>query len=236
MKKTIHRADSRGHFDHGWLKTYHTFSFGQYYDPTHIHFGKLRVLNDDVIGPGQGFGRHPHDNMEIVTIPLHGALAHADSEGHEQVIRPNEIQIMSAGTGIWHSEYNHSDSESAGLLQIWIFPDAKGHKPRYDQKTIDPLARQDKFHTFVSPAQEEDTLWLHQDAYFSLADLQQGAQTTSRLNSPGNGVYLFLIEGKIEVAGEDLNRKDGIGLWEIDEFTVQSQSESQLLAIEVPMR
>ena len=235
MKTTIHRADSRGYFNHGWLQTYHTFSFAQYYDPTRIHFGKLRVLNDEVIAPGQGFGRHPHDNMEIVTIPLQGALAHADSEGHEQVIRPNEVQIMSAGSGIWHSEFNHSDTEPVGLLQIWVLTDARGHKPRYDQKVIDPAARKEKFHTFVQPQQNEDNLWLHQDAYFSRADLRKGKKCNYGVHTPGNGVYIFVIEGQIEVASEHLSRRDGIGIRDAEEFTIQAHSDAQVLAIEVPM-
>lgn len=234
-KKIIHKANSRGHFDYGWLKTSHTFSFSSYNDPERVNFGMLRVLNDDEIEGGQGFGTHPHGDMEIVTVPLEGALAHKDSTGGKGVIYPDEIQVMSAGTGIQHSEFNHLQEGTTKLLQLWIFPDKKGHEPRYNQKFFDPEERKNKLQYIVTPEKKENNLWLNQDAYLSLLDLEKNKSLDYKIHTKGNGVYLFLIEGKISVGDESLSRRDGIGIWETDEFSITANSDSKILLIEVPM-
>ena len=236
MNKIIHKADSRGYFDYGWLKTNHTFSFSRYYDPERINFGMLRVLNDDIVAPGQGFGTHPHNDMEIVSIPLSGAMAHKDSTGNEKVIYPNDVQVMSAGTGILHSEYNHSKEEESNFLQLWIIPNKKGHQPRYDQKSFDPATRKNNFTTVVSPDKRDDNLWLNQDAFLLMADIEKGKSINYRINSKGNGVYVFVIEGKINLFEENLIKRDGIGVWEVDEISFIATADSQILLIEVPMR
>ena len=235
MKKIIHKADSRGYFDYGWLKTNHTFSFSNYYDPERVHYGMLRVLNDDFVAAGQGFGTHPHNDMEIVTIPLDGALAHKDSTGSEGVIYPDEVQVMSAGMGIRHSEYNHLQDGASNFLQLWIFTDKKGHKPRYKQKIFDPEERKNKFQVIVSPEKKDENLWLNQDAYLSLTDLEKKKSLDYKIHTKGNGVYLFLIEGEISVGNEVLSMRDGIGIWEIDEFSITAHSDSEILLIEIPM-
>jgi len=235
MKKIIHKADTRGYFDFGWLKTYHTFSFSSYYDPDRVNFGMLRVINDDTIEGGQGFGTHPHNDMEIVTIPLEGALAHKDSTGGEGVIYPDEIQVMSAGTGIRHSEYNHLNDGATKLLQIWVFPDKKGHEPRYNQKFFDTEERKNKLQFIVTPEKKHDNLWLNQDSYFALADMEKDKSINYKIHTKGNGVYLFIIEGKISFGDNTLSKRDGIGIWETDEIELTSKENSKLLFIEVPM-
>lgn len=235
MKKIIHKADTRGYFDYGWLKTNHTFSFSSYYDPERVNFGMLRVLNDDLVDAAQGFGTHPHNDMEIVTIPLKGALAHKDSTGSEGVIYPNEVQIMSAGTGILHSEYNHSKDGESNFLQLWIFPDKKGHKPRYNQKPFNPEDRKNKLMFIVSPDKSDGNLWLNQDVYLSLIDLEKNNSISYKIHTKGNGVYLFLIDGKISVGKETLSKRDGIGIWDTEEFSITANEDSHILLIEVPM-
>lgn len=235
MKKIIHKADSRGFFDYGWLKTNHTFSFNKYFDPERVNFGMLRVLNDDFVAPAQGFGTHPHSDMEIVSIPLKGALAHKDSAGNEEVIVPNDVQVMSAGTGINHSEYNHSDEEESNFLQLWIFPDKQGHKPRYDQKTFSTEERKNQLLTIVSPEKGNGNLWLNQDAYLSMTNLDRGKSLTYEINTKGNGIYIFLIEGEIAVGEETLSKRDGIGIWDADEVSIKAAKDSQILLIEIPM-
>lgn len=235
MKKIIHKADSRGHFDYGWLKTHHTFSFSNYYDPERVNFGMLRVLNDDFVAAGQGFGTHPHSDMEIVTVPLEGALAHKDSTGGEGVIYPDEIQVMSAGTGIQHSEFNHLQDGTTKLLQLWIFPDKKGHQPRYDQKFFDSEDRKNKFQFIVTPEKKEGNLWLNQDAYLSLTNLEKSKSLNYKIHTKGNGVYLFLIEGEVSVSDEAFSNRDGIGISETDDFSITANSDSKILLIEIPM-
>ena len=235
MKKIIHKADTRGYFDFGWLKTNHTFSFGNYYDPERINFGKLRVLNDDFVAPAQGFGTHPHNNMEIVSIPLKGSLAHKDSAGNEEVIATNDVQVMSAGYGIQHSEYNYSSEENVNFLQIWIIPDKKGHKPRYNQKTFSEGERKNKLLNIVSPDKSNGNLWLNQDAYLSMSDIDQDNTINYKLNTNGNGIYIFLIDGEISVSGETILKRDGIGIWEVEEISIKAIKDSQALLIEVPM-
>lgn len=235
MKKTIHNADSRGLADHGWLLSRHTFSFAGYYDPERVRFGLLRVLNDDIVQPGMGFGTHPHDNMEIVSIPLHGELAHKDSEGHEKVIYTNDVQIMSAGSGLTHSEYNHSETNEVNFLQIWVFPKERDINPRYDQKTFEPENRRNKIQTVVSPEKANGTLWINQDAYFSLSKPGAGKEIEYKIRHNKNGLYVFVIEGSIEIADEKLNRRDAIGLEDIESVKIKAISDSDILLIEIPM-
>jgi redox-sensitive bicupin YhaK (pirin superfamily) len=234
-KKIIHKADTRGSFDYGWLKTYHTFSFSNYYDPERVNFGMLRVLNDDFVAAGQGFGTHPHNDMEIVTIPLDGALAHKDSTGSKGVIYPDEVQIMSAGTGIRHSEFNHLQDGTSNFLQLWIFPNKKGHKPRYNQKYFDAAERKNNLQFIVTPEKKDDNLWLNQDAYLSLTNLEKSKSLNYKIHTKGNGVYLFLIDGKISVGDDVLTKRDGVGIWDTEEFSITANEDSQILSIEVPM-
>jgi redox-sensitive bicupin YhaK (pirin superfamily) len=236
MKTVIHRADSRGHASHGWLDTYHTFSFADYYDPGRIHFGALRVLNDDHIEGGMGFGRHPHDNMEIVTIMLDGELRHSDSMGHSEVLHPDEVQAMSAGTGIFHSEVNNLPDKPVKLLQIWVFPEQRNIKPRYEQKRFDPLLRKNKWQLLTGPNQQDGALDMKQKSWFSRIDLKGGDSTVYNLYHKENGVYLFVIGGKI-TADKDiqLDNRYGVGFWEADQITIHADEDAELLAMEVPM-
>ncbi|MFI5211681.1 MAG: pirin family protein [Ignavibacteria bacterium] len=235
MKKTIHRSDSRGLADHGWLKSRHTFSFADYYDPQRNRFGLLRVLNDDIVEPGKGFGSHPHDNMEIVSIPLKGALAHKDSEGNEHVINSGDVQIMSAGSGLYHSEYNASKTEPVNFLQIWVFPKAKDITPRYDQRTFNAKDRDNLVQTVISPEKSEKKLWINQDAYFSLCSIEKGKKVRYKINKNGNGLYIFVIEGTVKTDGEILNRRDAIGLEELENIEITAEGNCEILLIEVPM-
>ena len=234
MKTIIHKAASRGHMDHGWLKTWHTFSFAEYRDPERIRFGALRVLNDDIVAQGQGFGRHPHDNMEIITIPLHGALEHQDSMGNSSVIRAGEVQLMSAGTGIFHSEFNHSREEEVRLLQIWVFPNEKNVKPRYAQEEFTIADRKNRWQRIVSPKGEGE-MWIHQNAFFQLIQLGKDRSAGYDINLKGNGIYLFVIEGKAETEGISLSRRDGLGIWETPSIQIKANEDSHLLLMEVPM-
>lgn len=233
MKTVIHKAESRGAADHGWLKAKHTFSFANYYDPSRVHFGVLRVLNDDWVAPTMGFGMHPHDNMEIITIPLEGALRHRDSMGNEGVIEKNEVQVMSAGTGVYHSEHNASSEHPVSLLQIWVMPNAKNVEPRYMQKRFDAADRQNRWQTIVSP--DKSGLWVHQDTWFSLGDFSKDNTTTYNLNTASNGVYLFVIDGSIEVGGETLSKRDAMGINDVKEVTIKAISDAQVLLMELPM-
>lgn len=234
MEKVIHKADSRGHANHGWLDAHHSFSFANYYNPERTRFGVLRVLNDDIVQPGEGFGTHPHDNMEIVTIPLKGELAHKDSTGNKEVIHPNEVQIMSAGSGLTHSEFNNSKTDEVNLLQIWVFPKEKNIKPRYDQKVFEPSGRLNKIQTLVSP-KDEKALWINQDAYFSRTDIEKGKSVDYELNTKKNGVYIFVIEGKIEIEGDMLSRRDAIGIQETERIKIKAEDNSEVLIIEIPL-
>ncbi|MDX1629222.1 MAG: pirin family protein [Fulvivirga sp.] len=235
MEKVIHKAESRGHANHGWLDSHHTFSFAGYHNPERMRFGLLRVLNDDIVAGGQGFGKHPHDNMEIISIPLSGALKHEDTTGRSEVIRTHDVQIMSAGSGLMHSEFNHSDIEEVNFLQIWVFPKEKNIEPRYEQKTFPPDQRQNEIKTVVSPRKDEDTLWINQDAYFSLASLDDGIEKTYEIQKPANGVYAFVIEGQVEINGEVLNKRDGMGVVDVEQINIQAKEKTELLLIEVPM-
>ena len=234
MKTVIHKANERGHANHGWLDAHHSFSFGQWYNPEKIHFGKLRVLNDDIVKAGYGFGEHPHDNMEIITIPLKGALEHKDNTGGHGVIQKNDVQVMSAGSGIKHSEFNHSKTEDVNLFQLWIFTNQQNVTPRYDQKTFDPADRKNKFQTIVSPFGNEG-LWIYQDAWISLSDIDYNKEINYKINKKGNGVYVFVIEGEIEIDNSFLGKRDAIGISETDELTIKTNSKSEILLVEVPM-
>ena len=235
MKKVVHKSENRGYADHGWLQAHHSFSFAGFYDPSRIHFGMLRVLNDDTIAPGIGFPEHPHDNMEIITIPLKGSLEHKDSMGHSSIIHDDEVQIMSAGSGITHSEFNHSKIDPLNLLQIWVFPKVKNIKPRYDQKKYSPNDRINKFQIVVSPDQGSEGLWINQDAYFSLCSLEKGKSVDYKLKREKHGLYLFLIEGSVSASGEILNRRDAAGISETEIVRIESIEPATLLCIEVPM-
>ena len=234
MKTTLHTADSRGLANHGWLQSRHTFSFANYYDQDRMHFGALRVLNDDVVQGGMGFGTHPHENMEIVSIPLSGDLAHKDSTGHQEIIRQNDVQIMSAGSGISHSEYNHSQEQSVSFLQIWVYPKERDIAPRYEQKTYHAADRKNQFQTVVAP-DHEAAVWINQDAWFTLGSLEAGHASTYELHRPQQGVYAFVIEGQVTVAGQTLGRRDGLAIEDATAIAVEAQADTELLLIEVPM-
>lgn len=235
MKSVLHKADSRGHANHGWLNAYHSFSFAGYHDPSRVHFGALRVLNDDTVAGGMGFGMHPHDNMEIITIPLEGKLEHKDSMGNSGVINKGEIQVMSAGTGVHHSEKNNDGKEKVKLLQIWVFPDSKNVEPRYDQKAFDLDASKNKLVNVVSPMGDSEGLNIHQHAWFHLGKLDKNFNTTYELKDKANGVYAFVIDGDVTINGEKLNRRDGLGITETDKLDIKTDSEAELLLMEVPM-
>lgn len=235
MKTVFHAAEKRGSANFGWLQARQSFSFGQWYDPQKVHFGALRVLNDDIIQGGGGFPTHPHDNMEIVTIPLTGALAHKDSTGGEGIITAGDIQIMSAGTGVRHSEYNASASETATLLQIWLFPKEENIKPRYDQKTFAITERKNKWQVVVSPDENDGAMWINQDARFSLTTLQEGATISYENKFDGNGMYVFVISGNIDISGTLLNKRDALGIYETNNIEIKAQSTSEVLLLEIPM-
>ena len=234
-KITLHKANTRGHANHGWLNAYHTFSFSDYSDPSRVHFGALRVLNDDTIAPGQGFGKHPHDNMEIITIPLEGAIAHKDSMGHEEVLKAGEVQVMSAGTGLYHSEYNGSKTDYLKLLQIWLFPKVGNVEPRYAEATFKKEDRINKLQQILSPGPTDTGLWIHQDAWFHLGSLEKGFATDYLVKKPGNGVYAFVIDGDVTINGHALNKRDGLGIQDNDVLHIQADSDAELLLMDVPM-
>jgi redox-sensitive bicupin YhaK (pirin superfamily) len=235
MKTILHKANTRGRANHGWLDSHHTFSFAGYHDSTRVNFGALRVLNDDIVKGGGGFGQHPHDNMEIISIPLKGALEHGDNTGGGGIIKSGEVQIMSAGSGIAHSERNASKSEDVNFLQIWVFPKVRNIEPRYDQKLFSPADRLNKFQTVVSPEENPNSLWINQDAWFSIGRLSKGFSTEYAVNKITSGVYAFVLEGEVTINGQKLNRRDGLGVWETDKITLSSDSDSEVLLIEVPM-
>ena len=237
MKTTLHKAATRGHANHGWLDSWHSFSFAGYHDPGRVHFGALRVLNDDTVAPGMGFGRHSHDNMEIISIPLEGDLEHADSMGNKAVIRQGDVQAMSAGTGIVHSEKNANNDRPVRFLQIWVFPDKRNVEPRYDQKTFTEDEKKNKILTVVSPVGSgAPGIRIHQNAWFSLCNLDSGRAVQYDLKKKENGIYVFLIEGDVTVNDIVLNRRDGLGLEDVDRLSITANMPSELLLMEVPMR
>jgi quercetin 2,3-dioxygenase len=235
MKNILHKADTRGHADHGWLNSYHTFSFAGYNDPTRVHFGMLRVLNDDQVAAGRGFGKHPHDNMEIVSIPLKGALEHNDDTGRNEIIKTNDVQIMSAGSGIAHSEYNASKTDAVNFLQIWVFPKIRNVKPRYEQKTFNPAARENALQVVVSPDSEDGGVVINQDAWFSLGKLSKGNKIDYAVKRNDNGVYAFVLDGNVTINDQKLNKRDGFGIWETEQLTITADSDAEILLIDVPM-
>lgn len=234
MIKTIHKAATRGFANHGWLKASHSFSFGRYYNPERMNFGMLRVLNDDIVQPKMGFGTHPHDNMEIITIPIYGALSHQDSMGNKKAINPGEVQVMSAGTGLTHSEFNDSTTDEVNTLQLWILPEKQGVTPFYDQKVFDEEGRKNKFQTLVSPKdnQVEGSLPIHQQGYISIIDLEEGFETEYTLK---NGAYFFLIDGEVAIADETIENRDAIGIYETESVQIKANKSSKLLIIDVPI-
>ncbi|WP_396167549.1 pirin family protein [Flavobacterium sp.] len=236
MKNTVlHKANTRGHADHGWLNAYHSFSFASWYNPDRVQFGMLRVLNDDTVAAGMGFGTHPHDNMEIITIPLEGDLAHKDSMGNTEVIKTGDVQVMSAGTGIQHSEFNPNADQRTKLFQIWVFPKYRNVTPRYQQITLDVTEQKNNFAQILSPKADDAGVWIYQDAWFYLADFDKGFSKTYSINKEGNGVYVFVISGTITVDGQDLETRDGLGIWNFNELEFVATSDAKFLLMEIPM-
>jgi redox-sensitive bicupin YhaK (pirin superfamily) len=236
MAQTIyHPATLRGLVDLGWLKSYHTFSFGIYYNPAMMHFGALRVLNDDSLDGGKGFGDHPHDNMEIISIPLSGDLKHQDSMDNVAVISDGDIQVMSAGTGIFHQEHNDDEEEVAKFLQIWVYPNIRNVEPRYDQLTLNKDARHNKLQQILSPNAEDEGVWIYQNAWFNLGNYDKGLSVDYQLKAKGNGAYIFVISGTVKIGSQIVNTRDGFGIWEIDKFTIETQTDTEFLIMEVPM-
>lgn len=232
----LHKAATRGKANHGWLNSHHTFSFANYYNPDRMNFGVLRVLNDDVVAPGRGFGTHPHNNMEIISIPLEGDLEHKDSMGTSAVIKQGDIQVMSAGTGILHSEYNANEDKEVKFLQIWVVPNKEGVAPRYDQITLNLEDRKNKLQQILSPNSEDDGVWIHQNAWFSMSSLEAGKSLNYHLqDSQQNGVYAFIIKGNVTINGQKLEKRDGFGLWDLEELEITADSDTELLLMEVPM-
>jgi hypothetical protein len=235
LEKSLHLAASRGHANHGWLKSYHTFSFASYFDPNRMSFGTLRVINDDVIDPSTGFDTHSHQNMEIISIPLSGKLHHKDTMGNDFKIAAGEVQVMSAGTGISHSEYNDSNSESANFLQIWVFPKKNNIVPSYAQKEFSTEGRKNKFQLIVSPAGIEGAVKIDQDAYFSLIELDKDHQADYQKYEEQNGVYFFVIDGELQIGDQGLSKRDGLGLEKVDNINLKASLSSSILVMEVPM-
>ena len=234
-KHIIHKADTRGNANFGWLNSYHTFSFGHYFEPSRTHFGALRVLNDDTVAAGMGFGTHPHDNMEIISIPLEGDLEHQDSMGNKTVIKNGDIQVMSAGTGVSHSEYNKNQDKLVKFLQIWVFPNKRNVTPRYDQITLHETDRRNKFQQILSPNANDEGVWIHQDAWFHLGKFDQGLSSTYTIKKEGNGVYAFIIDGEVTINGELLGKRDGMGIVESSELSITANTKAEILLMEVPM-
>lgn len=234
MKTVLHLGADRKKVNFGWLNSYHSFSFGNYYDAAKTNFGALRVLNDDNIKGGTGFGKHPHDNMEIISIPLQGALQHEDTTGTKAIIKENDVQIMSAGTGLQHAEKNNSQTEETSFLQIWIFPKKENIAPRYDQKSFAPALRKNQLQVVVSPT-DSNAVWINQDAWLSRYDPDAGSQLTYNLNQKGNGVYVFVLEGSITINDQTLQTRDALGIWDTDSINLSANTSSQVLFIDVPM-
>lgn len=232
----LHKANTRGYADHGWLKSRHTFSFANYHNPERMHFGVLRVFNDDIVDAGRGFGTHPHDNMEIISIPLEGDLEHKDSMGNTTVIKNGDVQVMSAGTGVFHSEFNKNQDKLVKFLQIWVYPNKRNVTPRYDQISLDIAARKNKFQQILSPDPNDEGVWIHQDAWFHMGNFDQGISSSYTLKKKGNGVYVFVIKGGVIIDTQQLEAKDGFGIWNVDQFDIQSTaSDTELLVMEIPL-
>ena len=235
MKTILHKADTRGHANHGWLNSYHTFSFANYHDPERMHFGLLRVINDDTVAPGEGFGTHPHNNMEIISIPLEGDLEHRDSMGNVALIKKGDVQVMSAGTGVTHSEYNKNSDREVKFLQIWVFPRIKGVQPRYDQISLSDIRKENEFYQVLSPDKEDQGVWIHQDAWFHMGEFTRDVSTSYQLRKEGNGIYAFVLQGEVEIEEQHLASRDGLGIWDTKEIHVKAHADSSILLMEVPL-
>ena len=235
MNTVIHKAETRGNANHGWLNSNHTFSFANYHNPERMNFGVLRVLNDDRVQAGMGFGTHPHDNMEIISIPLEGDLEHKDSIGNVAVIKEGDVQVLSAGTGITHSEYNKNKDKEVKFLQIWVFPKEKNVSPRYDQISIRDIEKENKFYQVLSPSKEDQGVWINQDAWFNLGKFTKGSRDQYKIQKPGNGVYVFVLEGDVEINGEQLSLRDGMGIWDAESINLMANSDARVLLMDVPM-
>ncbi|ACU07007.1 Possible Pirin family protein [Flavobacteriaceae bacterium 3519-10] len=235
MKTVYHKADTRGYADHGWLKSHHTFSFANYYNPERMNFGALRVLNDDQVASGMGFGKHPHRDMEIISIPLEGDLEHQDSMGTSAVIRKGEIQVMSAGTGVQHSEFNRNKDQLVKFLQIWVVPNKMNVTPRYDQISIKENEKINDFQQILSPNADDEGVWIHQDAWFNLAKFEKGNAKEYAIHQAGNGVYAFVLKGSAKIDEQILETRDGFGIWETETLTLEALEDSEILLMEVPM-
>ena len=235
MKTILHKAESRGHANHGWLNSYHSFSFANYYNPDRMQFGALRVLNDDTIAAGTGFGTHPHDNMEIISIPLYGDLEHKDNMGNTAVIKEGDVQVMSAGTGIFHSEYNHNKTKEGKFLQIWVLPNQKQVTPRYDQISLQTIEKENELYQFLSPNSEDAGVWIYQQAWFSMGKFTANKQLEYRLKNEVNGLYAFVLEGNATIANVPLEKRDGIGIWESSSVQIDVIKGTQMLLMEVPV-
>ncbi|MEP2238988.1 MAG: pirin family protein [Maribacter sp.] len=235
MKTIIHQSNTRGHADHGWLNSYHSFSFGNYHNPERMNFGALRVLNDDTVAAGRGFGTHPHRNMEIISIPLEGDLQHMDDMGNSTVIKSGDVQMMSAGTGVSHSEFNKNKDKEVKFLQIWIIPNKEEVTPRYDQISIEDIATKNSLYQILSPNPDDAGVWIHQNAWFHLGEYESGITDSYDLKDKGNGVYIFVLDGEIEIANKQLGKRDGLGIWETDTFNFKTNQASKILFMEVPM-
>ena len=232
----LHKAETRGDANHGWLHSRHTFSFADYYDPDRMHFGALRVLNDDRVEAGMGFGTHPHENMEIVSIPLEGDLEHKDSMGNVSIIKNGDVQVMSAGTGITHSEYNKNKDRVVKFLQIWVIPNKNNVKPRYDQITLINSDRHNTLQQILSPNADDAGVWIYQDAWFHLGQFDKGVSTSYTIKKKGNGVYAFIIKGDVSIEGNNLNERDGLGVWDTNNISIKANSQdAEVLLMEVPM-
>jgi redox-sensitive bicupin YhaK (pirin superfamily) len=236
MKTIFHKANTRGHANHGWLNSYHTFSFANYYDPDRMNFGVLRVLNDDTVAPGMGFGKHPHDNMEIISIALEGDLEHKDSMGNISVIKQGDVQVMSAGTGIYHSEYNKREDIECKFLQIWVIPNKRNIEPRYDQITIEPEKLINNFYQILSTDKNDQGVWIHQNAWFHLSDMDEGISNEYTMKDSENGVFVFILSGSVKIGELTLNERDALGIWECLQINILAKEKSKLLLLEVPMK
>ena len=235
MNTVIHKAETRGKANHGWLNSHHTFSFANYHNPERMNFGVLRVINDDIVQAGMGFGTHPHDNMEIISIPLEGDLEHKDSIGNVAIIKEGDVQVMSAGSGLTHSEKNKNRDKEVKFLQIWVFPKVKNVTPRYDQISIKEIAKENEFYQVVSPNKEDQGVWLHQDAWFNLGNFTKENSGEYKIKKEGNGVYIFVLDGEVEIEGNILSKRDGMGIWNTECIYVKATENARVLLMEVPM-